>query len=77
MSPYLRNQGWKGGIAQGNWTDEDYFKDFDRMFDDLPEANWIISKDAMNPELKKIPKDMEKVMIDAIRSDSIDPFINA
>ena len=77
MSPYLRNDGWKGGIAQGNWTDEDYFRDLDRMFDDLPEANWYICKEAMNPELKKIPKELEKVMIDSIRNGSIDPLINA
>ena len=31
----------------------------------------------MNTELKKIPKDLEKVMIDSIIGDIIDPFINA
>ena len=35
MSPYMRNDGWGGGIAQGKWSDEDFFKDFDRIFDDV------------------------------------------
>ena len=74
MSPYLRNHGWKGGIARGTWTDEDYFKDFDNIFDDVGKANWIISKETMNPELKKIPKEFEQTMINSIRND-IDPFI--
>ena len=74
MSPYLRNHGWKGGIARGTWTDEDYFKDFDNIFDDVGKANWIISKEAMNPELKKIPKEFEQTMINSIKHD-IDPFI--
>ena len=75
MSPYLRNHGWKGGIGQGKWTDEDFYKDFDRMFNDVAEANWYISKEMMNPELKKIPKDFEKAMVDSIRGGP-DPFVN-
>ena len=74
MSPYLRNNGWNGGIARGTWTDEDYFKDFDNIFDDVGKANWIISKETMNPELKKIPKEFEQTMINSIKYD-IDPFI--
>ena len=74
MSPYLRNHGWKGGIARGTWTDEDYFKDFDNIFDDVGKANWIISKETMNPELKKIPKEFEQTMMNSIKYD-IDPFI--
>ena len=76
MSPYLRNLGWKGGISQGKWTDEDFLSDIDRIFDDVGNANWVISKETMNPELKKIPKDFEKPMIDSIRT-TIDPFIMA
>ena len=76
MSPYLRNKDWKGGIARGEWTDEDYFNDFDRMFDDLAEANWYITKEGMNHEYRKIPKEMEQVMINSIRDGSIHPFIN-
>lgn len=75
MSPYLRNDGWTGGIGQGKWTDEDYFKDLDRIFDDIGNANWVISKEIMNPDLKKIPKDFENVMIDSIRASSVDPLI--
>ena len=25
ISPYMRNIVWKGGINQGNWSDEDFF----------------------------------------------------
>ena len=43
MSPYLRNYGWKGGIGQGKWTDEDFLTDLDGFFDDIGKANWRIS----------------------------------
>ena len=76
MSPYLRNKDWKGGIARGEWTDEDYFNDFDRMFNDVAEANWYIIKEGMNHEYKKIPKEMEQTMINSIK-DNIHPFITA
>ena len=56
MSPYLRNDGWKGGIGQGKWTDEDFFIDLDGFFDDVAKANWRISKEIMIPALKNIMK---------------------
>ena len=76
MSPYLSNNGWKGGLAQGKWTNEDLMCDLDRIFDDIGYANWYISKESMNPELKKIPKDFEGPMIESIRSTS-DPLVMA
>ena len=76
MSPYLRNDGWKGGISQGKWTDEDFLSDLDRMFDDVGYANWYISKEIMVPDLKKVPKEFEPTMIENIRN-SIDPFVMA
>ena len=76
MSPYLSNKDWKGGISRGEWTDEDFHKDLDRMFDDIGNANWIISKETMNHELKKIPKELENPFIESIRN-SINPFIMA
>ena len=41
MSPYLSNKDWKGGISRGEWTDEDFHKDLDRIFDDVGNANWV------------------------------------
>ena len=76
MSPYLRNHGWKGGICQGKWTDEDFFSDIDRCFDDVGKANWHICKEAMAPALKKIPKEYEGSMIESMKH-SISPFIMA
>ena len=76
MSPYLRNDGWKGGISQGKWTDEDFLSDLDRIFDDVGNANWYISKETMVPDLKKIPKEFEGPMIENLRN-SIDPFVMA
>ena len=64
----------KGNLAHWFTDGEDYFKDFDNIFDDVGKANWIISKETMNPELKKIPKEFEQTMINSIRND-IDPFI--
>ena len=76
MSPYLRNDGWKGGLSQGKWTDEDFLCDLDRIFDDVGKANWHISKETMVPDLKKVPKEFEGPMIENIRN-SIDPFVMA
>ena len=75
MSPYLRNEGWKGGLAQGKWTDEDLMSDLDRIFNDVGYANFYIIKEAMNPEFKKFPKEMEKTLVDSMRN--IDPLIMA
>lgn len=74
MSPYLRNQGWKGGISQGKWTDEDFFSDLDRIFDNVGNANWYISKESMIPALKNIPKELEGSMIDSMKY-TIDPLV--
>lgn len=64
MSPYMRNDGWEGGIAQGRWTDEDFMNDLDRIFDNIGYAGWYITKNMMNPKLaEKIPAEMESAMI--------------
>lgn len=76
MSPYLRNHGWKGGISQGKWTDEDFFCDLDRFFDNVGKGNWHITKESMVPGLKNFPKEYEGIMIDSIKN-SINPFIMA
>lgn len=44
MSPYMRNDGWTGGIGQGKWTDEDFLSDLDRIFDNIGYAAWYITK---------------------------------
>lgn len=49
MTPYMRNDGWRGGIGCGSWTDEDFFRDFDRMFDDAGSAAWHIFSHLVNP----------------------------
>ena len=76
MSPFLRNFGWKGGIGQGKWTDEDFLKDMDRFFDDVGYGNFIISKELMVPALKNTPKEYEAIMIDSFGKSS-DPFVMA
>lgn len=64
MSPYMRNDGWEGGIAQGRWTDEDFMSDLDRIFDNIGYAGWYITKNMMNPKLaEKVPAEMESAMI--------------
>ena len=55
MSPYMRNTVWEGGIGQGKWTDEDFMKDFDLMFDDLGAANWRIMTELMTPAAASTP----------------------
>ena len=55
MTPYMRNTVWQGGIGSGKWTDEDFMKDLDLMFDDLGAANWRISAELMNPALASTP----------------------
>ena len=56
MTPYMRNTVWEGGIGQGKWTDEDFMKDLDLMFDDLGRANWRISTEMMTPALASTPE---------------------
>lgn len=70
MSPYMRNDGWSGGIAQGKWSDEDFFKDFDRIFDDVGSAAWHISKSIMNPGLSKLCEDEQNEMIRIYRQNT-------
>ncbi len=40
--------------------------DLDRIFNDVGYANYYIIKEAMNPEFKKITKEMETMCIDSI-----------
>ena len=63
MSPYMRNDGWKGGIAQGKWSDEDFMEDFDRIFDDVGYAAYYITKNIMDPSLSDISKEEEDELI--------------
>ena len=49
MSPYMRNDGWKGGISNGKWTDKDFLIDMDNFFDDIGKANWRIVVECMLP----------------------------
>ena len=76
MTPYMRNDrnaDWEGGIGQGKWTDEDFMKDLDNMFDDLGYANWRITKELMNPALASTPAEIEPAMIAMCRG-KFDPF---
>ncbi|MBW3068070.1 alpha/beta hydrolase [Actinomyces sp. 594] len=73
MSPYLRNDGWKGGIGRGEWTDEDFHRDLDRLFDDGGYGSWYIAKTLMNPKLQNLPADQEEEAIEAMR-ESVDPL---
>ena len=73
MSPYMRNDGWKGGIAQGEWSDEDFMQDMDRIFDDVGYAGWYITKSMINPALKDTPKEFEDAMI-ALCAKGFDPL---
>ena len=70
MSPYMRNDGWGGGIAQGKWSDEDFFKDFERIFDDVGSAAWHISKSIMNPGLSNLCEDEQNEMIRIYRQNT-------
>lgn len=76
MSPYMRNNEWKGGIGQGNWSDEDFLMDFDRIFDDVGKATFHIAKKLMNPELSNISNQMKETIIKNY-NEEIDPFTMA
>ncbi|MBR6024788.1 MAG: alpha/beta hydrolase [Methanobrevibacter sp.] len=76
MSPYMRNDGWKGGIAQGEWSDEDFMQDLDRIFDDIGYAGWYITKNMINPALKDTPPELDDAMI-ALCGNGFDPFTMA
>lgn len=73
MTPYMRNTVWEGGIGQGKWTDEDFMKDLDLMFDDLGAANWRISIEMMNPALSSTPKEYVPAMCTMFR-EGLDPL---
>ncbi len=76
MSPYMRNDGWKGGIAQGKWSDEDFMQDFDRIFDDVGYATYYIFKYMMNPTPLNVSEEDEKNFIKSF-GDSVDPLTMA
>ena len=68
MTPYMRNGVWRGGIGCGKWTDEDFLRDLDRIFDDLGNGIWLIAKELMVPSLAATPPAMEPVMAKAYAS---------
>lgn len=70
MSPCVRNKDWKGGIAQGTWTDKNFLDDMDRIFDDISAANWYIMKNIMNPKLKDTPAELEPEMLELAGKDT-------
>ncbi len=76
MSPYMGNTVWDGGIAQGQWTDEDFLRDLDRIFDDIGAAGWYITKNMMNPALASVPPEMEAAMT-ALCARGFDPLTMA
>ncbi|WP_164860151.1 alpha/beta fold hydrolase [Actinomyces wuliandei] len=76
MSPYLRNDGWKGGIGKGEWSDEDFHSDLDRLFDDAAYGSWFIAKTLMNPRLQELSAQEEAAAIEAMR-ESVDPLVFA
>ncbi len=61
MTPYMRNAVWEGGLVKGKWTDEDFLRDIERIFDDVGVATWEIAK-VMNPALANIPSQYESGM---------------
>ncbi len=63
MSPYMRNDGWKGGIAQGKWSDEDFMEDLDRIFDDATYASFYIFKNIMSLNPSEITSEQEEEFI--------------
>ena len=67
MSPYMRNDGWSGGIAQGKWSDEDFMRDLDYIFDDVGHAAFHISKSIMNPGLANVSSEMKNDLINKYR----------
>ncbi len=76
MTPYMRNDGWRGGIGCGSWTDEDFHQDFDRIFDDVGDAAWQISSRLMNPALAQTPPALVPAMSAAFGA-GCDPLVFA
>ena len=77
MSPYMRNDGWSGGIAQGKWSDEDFLEDFDRIFDDVAYASFYIFRKIMSPDSSNVPKRDDEDFIKSFASVGIDIVIFA
>ena len=71
MSPYMRNNNWKGGIGQGLWSDDDFMDDMNRIFDDVGYANWHITKNLMNPSLADSSNEMEMIEMYRKGSDTL------
>lgn len=76
MTPYMRNDGWRGGIGCGSWTDEDFHQDLDRIFDDVGGAAWQISSRLMNPALAKTPPELVGTLSAAFGA-GVDPLVFA
>lgn len=76
MSPYMRNDGWGGGIGMGKWSDDDFMHDFDRIFDDVGYATYHIFKHLMNPTPLDISKEDEKNFIMSFGA-SVEPLTMA
>lgn len=76
MSPYMRNDSWKGGIGQGSWSDEDFMNDFERIFDDVGNAAFHITKNLMDTSLKDLPLNEQREIIE-IYGRATDPFTMA
>ncbi len=76
MTPYMRNDGWRGGIGCGTWTDEDFHQDLERIFDDVGDAAWQISSRLMNPALAQTPPELVPTMSAAFGA-GVDPLVFA
>ena len=76
MSPYMRNNGWKGGIAMGEWSDEDFMNDFERIFDDVGYAAFYITQNIMDKSLLEVSLSKQKEMIEAYGK-ATDPLVMA
>lgn len=64
MSPCVRNaDGWKGGMCRGEWADEDFMQDLDRIFNNIADQLWVINADLCMPALKATPAEMLPAMI--------------
>ena len=78
MTPCARNSDWKGGLARGEWTDEDFLADMDRFFENSAYGNWIVMRDIMMPALKALPPEAEPGMVLTCKdSCECDPFTSA
>lgn len=72
----MRNDGWKGGIAMGEWSDEDFMNDFERIFDDVGYAAFYITQNIMDKSLLDVSPDRQKELIEAY-GNATDPFVMA